>query len=103
MNVLQGSDGHLYVPKRTGLFDAYAGNQLSWTFDPPTTILRYSTIDCQGRVFVASGTTVYAFISDDSGMADTAWPSFRRDSRNTGNASTGWLKYGMRTAAGCIQ
>jgi hypothetical protein len=39
---------------------------------------------------------VFAFISDDSGLADTPWPTLRRDGRNTGNA--GALKYGIRTA-----
>jgi hypothetical protein len=98
---LQGSDGHLYLPRRTGLFDAYEGSQLSWTFDPPGAILRYATMDCQGRLFAASGATVYAFLTDDRGLADTPWPSLRRDARNTGNA--GALKYGVRTVTGCTQ
>jgi hypothetical protein len=98
MTPLQGSDGHIYVPRRPGTLDAYDGNQLSWTFDPPGTILRYATMDCQGRLFTASGATVYAFLTDDHGLADTPWPSLRRDARNTGNASTGWAKYGIATA-----
>jgi hypothetical protein len=98
---LQGSDGHLYLPRRTGTLDAYEGNQLSWTFDPPGTILRYATMDCEGRLFAASGATVYAFLTDDAGLADTPWPSLRRDARNTGNA--GAAKYGIRTATGCTQ
>src|SRR6267143_520891 len=98
---LQGSDGHIYVPRRTSLFSAYEGNQLSWTFDPPNAILRFATMDCAGRLFTAVGATVYAFLSDDRGLADTPWPSLRRDSRNTGNASA--LKYGIRTASGCTQ
>ena len=98
---LQGSDGHIYIPRRTSLFSAYDGNQLSWTFDPPNAILRFATIDCAGRLFTAAGATVYAFLSDDHGLADTHWPSLRRDSRNTGNA--GALKYGIRTASGCTQ
>jgi hypothetical protein len=98
---LQGSDGHIYIPRRTSLFSAYDGNQLSWTFDPPNPILRFATMDCAGRLFTAAGATVYAFLSDDRGLADTPWPSLRRDSRNTGNA--GALKYGIRTASGCTQ
>jgi hypothetical protein len=103
MTPLQGSDGHIYVPRRPGILDAYDGSQLSWTFDPPGTILRYATMDCQGRLFMASGATVYAFLTDDSGLADSPWPSLRRDARNTGNASTGWLQYGVRTLSGCTQ
>ncbi len=103
MTPLQGSDGRIYVPRRTGVFDAYEGNQLSWSFDPPGTILRYATMDCQGRLFAASNATVYAFITDDRGLADTPWPSLRRDARNTGNASATSPKYGIRTATGCTQ
>jgi hypothetical protein len=62
-------------------------------------MLRYATMDCRGRLFAASGATVYAFVSDDHGLADTAWPTLRRDARNTGNA--GAAKYGIRTASGC--
>jgi len=98
---LQGSDGHIYVPRRSSLFSAYDGNQLSWTFDPPNAILRFATMDCAGRLFTAGGATVYALVSDDHGLADTPWPSLRRDSRNTGNA--GALKYGIRTISGCTQ
>ena len=61
-------------------------------------------MDCQGRVFVGAGATVYAFLSDDHGLGDTPWPTLRRDARNTGNA--GALRYGVRTApglAGCTQ
>ena len=96
MTPLQGSDGHIYLPRRSGLFSAYAGNQLSWSFDPPGALLRYATMDCQGRVFLASGATVFAFVSDDSGLADTPWPTLRRDGRNTGNAAA--PKYGIRSA-----
>jgi outer membrane protein assembly factor BamB len=98
---LQGSDGHIYIPQRPGRFSAYEGNRLSWTFEPPAAVLRYAIMDCHGRVFVGSGAMVSAFISDDRGLADTPWPSLRRDARNTGNA--GALKYGIRTASGCTQ
>jgi len=96
MTPLQGSDEHVYLPRRSGVFSAYAGNQLSWSFDPPGALLRYATMDCQGRVFVASGATVFSFVSDDHGLADTSWPALRRDGRNTGNASA--PRYGIRTA-----
>jgi hypothetical protein len=98
---LLGSDEHIYIPRRPSLFSAYEGNQLSWTFDPPSAILRFAIMDCSGRLFTAAGATVYAFLSDDRGLADTPWPSLRRDSRNTGNH--GALKYGIRTASGCTQ
>ena len=98
---LQGSDGHIYLPRRTGFLYAYAGSALSWFFDPPNEILREATMDCSGRLFVASGPTIYAFVTDDHGLADTAWPAMRRDSRNTGNS--GLTRYGSRTISGCTQ
>ena len=41
----------------------------------------------------------------NAGLADTPWPKFQRDSRNTGNADI-TTKFGVRTApgpGGCIQ
>jgi hypothetical protein len=41
----------------------------------------------------------------NAGLADTPWPKFQRDSRNTGNADI-TTKYGVRTApgpGGCTQ
>src|SRR6185295_4071231 len=98
MTPLQGSDGHLYVPRRPTSLDALEGNLLSWTFTAPAAnpVLRYAMMDCAGRLFVAAGPRVYAFATDDRGLADTPWPSLRRDARNTGNV--GMPKYGIRTA-----
>ena len=99
---LQGSDDHWYLPRVTGYLLAFHRGQLSWSFDPPGTILRGAIMDCEGRLFVGSGAsanappTVWALVTDDHGLADTPWPSWRRDARNTGNA--GAPKYGIRTA-----
>ena len=97
---LHGSEGHWYLPSTPGHLDALvnAGTppvaKQSWSFDSGGTILSQTIIDCGGRLFVASGSSVYAFVSDDRGLAPTAWPSLRRDSRNTGNANA--PQYGMR-------
>ena len=98
---LQGSDGRTYYPSTQGRVFALEGAQLSWVFDPPNNIFRGATMDCAGRLFVASGSVVYALITDDHGLADTPWPAYRRDGRNSGNA--GAPKYGIRTATGCAQ
>ena len=65
-------------------------------------------MDCSGRLFgAANGVTgtrslVYAIITDDRGLADTVWPSYRLDARNTGNV--GSPKYGILPAGGsCAQ
>lgn len=96
------STEHLYFtadPAQLQAWDATA-NQLSWMSSANGTTCRAATMDCQGRVFSAtSGLTsgkslVYALVSDDRGLANSAWPSYRIDARNTGNAlpSYGVLK-----------
>ena len=98
---MQGSDGHTYYPRSLQRFLAYDGVLLSWTFAPPVLIWRASAMDCAGRLYAAAGNTVYALVTDDHGLADTAWPAYRRDARNTANA--GAPKYGIATTSGCKQ
>ncbi len=97
---LQGSDGHTYYPRSVRVLLAYQGAMLSWRFVPPgstSAIWRAAAMDCSGRLFAAANNMVYAFVTDDHGLADTPWPSYRRDSRNTANA--GAPKYGIRTTS----
>jgi len=92
---LQGSDGTIYLPRATGFLLAFRDDGLtSWTFDPNGTIFRAATMDCAGRLYVASRETIYALVTDDRGLADAPWPTYRRDSRATGNF--GAPKYGIR-------
>ncbi|HKC58670.1 MAG TPA: hypothetical protein VKB92_01150 [Myxococcales bacterium] len=91
---LQGSDGTIYLPRSMGFLLAFRNGLTSWTFDPSGTIFRAATMDCAGRLYVASGETIYALITDDRGLADAPWPTYRRDSRATGNF--GAPKYGVR-------
>jgi hypothetical protein len=60
-----------------------------------------ATMDCQGILYFGSGQYLYALVTDDHGLADSGWPTHRRDSRSSGNASA--LKYGIRSSAGCTQ
>lgn len=41
-----------------------------------------------GSLYVASGTTLYAFIVDSPGLEAVPWPKFQHDVRNTGNPAT---------------
>ena len=91
---LQGSDGTLYVPRQTGFLLAFRDGLTSWTFDPNGNVFRALAMDCSGRLYVASDETIYALVTDDRGLADAPWPTYRRDSRATGNF--GAPKYGMR-------
>jgi len=98
---LHGSDDHWYLPSGSSTnfrLTALQAGQTSWTFAVSNRILRGAMIDCNGRMFVGGGAslpTIWAFVTDDQGLADTPWPSWRRDARNTGNA--GAPKYGIRT------
>lgn len=91
---LQGSEGTIYLPRSTGFLLAFRNGLTSWTFDPSGTIFRAAAMDCDGRLYVASNETIYAFVTDDRGLADAPWPTYRRDSRATGNF--GAPKYGVR-------
>jgi hypothetical protein len=103
---LVGWDGvvanqHFYFPRDTGSLSAYtASGDLSWSAGPNGNSYRAVTMDCTGRLFGATNdltggqSLVYALISDDKGLANTAWPSYRGDARNTGNIAA---TYGIRT------
>ncbi len=93
---LQGSDGTIYLPRSTGFLLAFRDPDglTSWTFDPSGTVFRALAMDCDGRLYVASDETIYALVTDDRGLADAPWPTYRRDSRATGNF--GAPKYGIR-------
>jgi hypothetical protein len=94
LSPLQGSDGTIYLPRATGFLLAFKDGVTSWTLDPNGTILHAAAMDCSGRLFFASNETVYAVVTDDRGLADAPWPTYRRDSRATGNF--GAPKYGIR-------
>ncbi|MFL5293690.1 MAG: hypothetical protein ACJ79U_19405, partial [Myxococcales bacterium] len=84
---------------------------LAWEMAIPGNVIAAPTLDCKGTLYVAAGNVVYAIITDmagdpnNAGLADTPWPKFQRDSRNTGNADI-TTKFGVRTApgpGGCTQ
>ena len=97
------SHEHLYFPRLAAVLYAYdATGTLSWYADPNGVTYRALSMDCSGRLFSASNglangkSLVFALITDDRGLADTPWPSYRVDARNTGNAvsTSGILKNG---------
>lgn len=97
---LQGAGGRVFVPRLNAVIYAYEQNgKLAWYFDPPNNIFRGLQLDCAGHLFLATDSTVYALITDDKGLGDTAWPTYRRDGRNSGNASA--PKYGIRSGGSC--
>lgn len=99
---LIGSNGHVYTPRRQELLVAFAGTQPSWYWDPTPAIHSRVTMDCDGHLFSAAGNEVRAFLADDRGLGNSAWPAPRRDSRNTANVTA--TRYGVRLANGtCTQ
>lgn len=83
-----GSDGTIYCNHENHKF--YAINPdgtkkweiINYTYSAPA-------IADDGTIYLASGEgCLYALYSDSKGLADSPWPKFRHDNRNTGNVET---------------
>ena len=108
---LQATDGNgrlrIYAPRRSGLLNVYSSaGVIEWGYDPTPAMFRAVAMDCQGRLYVGIGDpggpqAISAFVTDDKGLADTPWPSGRRDARNSGNQTA--AKYGIRSGGVCAQ
>jgi hypothetical protein len=104
---LLGSDGLLYLALDYGhlLVVDPVTHLYSWSDDlDPSGWGRDSSasvMDCAGHLFVGSGDTVVAYITDARGMADAPWPRARRDSRGSGNAEA--LRAGIRAGGACAE
>jgi len=108
---LAGHDGITYLGRSNALRAVKPDGTLGWEMAIPGNVIAAPTLDCKGTLYVAAGNVVYAIITDmasdpnTAGLANTPWPKFQRDSRNTGNADI-TTKFGVRTASGpggCIQ
>jgi hypothetical protein len=101
---LQGPSGRYYIPITGGVFAVLAtpSGTPEWGFAfSGTTITNSSQLDCAGYLYVGvQPNLVYAFLADDQGLANSGWPNYRRDSRNTGNA--GATAYGVNSGT-CAQ
>ncbi|HUJ29145.1 MAG TPA: hypothetical protein VLW85_24155, partial [Myxococcales bacterium] len=105
---LLGSDNRVYTDGGGVL---YALNQTSslpftqqWNFSigAAATFNGPPTMDCQGVLYAASGGTVWAFITDAKGLANSPWPKYQRDARNSGNADASTL-WGANVSGTCTQ
>ena len=82
-----GSDGTIYV----GSFDKhlYAINpdgSLKWKYETDSRIYFSSpAIGSDGTIYVGSYGYLYAIQGESEGLADTPWPKFKKNNRNTGN------------------
>ncbi|NPV14049.1 PQQ-like beta-propeller repeat protein [candidate division WOR-3 bacterium] len=79
------SEGTIYTVE--GAFDS-EGN-LKWRY-PLGNVVVFAVgapaIGADGTVYVASGSGLFAFEGNSSGLANSSWPRSRHDNRNTGNA-----------------
>jgi hypothetical protein len=108
---LLGHDGISYVGRNGAITAILPSGNVGWEVALPAKATVAPTMDCAGALYVAASDSVYAVITDmmsdpnNAGLADTPWPKFQRDSRNTGNADIP-IRYGVRTSpgpGGCIQ
>jgi outer membrane protein assembly factor BamB len=101
-----GQNDRLYTVATDGRVSAWAANPLRQLWSTPLTgasgVDVSPTLDCNrdntgnavpqslvGALYVAAGTSVYAFIVDSPGMDPNApWPKYQHDARNTGNPAT---------------
>jgi hypothetical protein len=108
---LLGHDGITYLGRSNAVSAIKPAGTVAWELSVAGNVTVAPTLDCRGTLYAAAGNVVYAIITDmagdpnNAGVADTPWPKFQRDSRNTGNADI-TTKFGVRTApgaGGCIQ
>ena len=85
-----GADGTVYVSAGRSLRAIAPGGALLWEAPLAGASTASSpALSCDGILYVgdASG-TLSALITDSAGLAPGGWPSFRHDSRNTGNSTS---------------
>ncbi|HRW93991.1 MAG TPA: PQQ-binding-like beta-propeller repeat protein [Thermotogota bacterium] len=81
-----GKDGTIFVGSFDGFFYAiHPDGSLKWKFDAGSLIYSSAAIAPDGTIyFGTAGGDFYALYSDCGGLADTPWPKFRQNNRNTG-------------------
>ncbi len=59
---------------------------LKWRYETDDWITSSPAIGSDGTIYVGSGDSyLYAIQGESEGLADTPWPKFRKNNRNTGN------------------
>ncbi len=78
-------NNEVYAATGDGYLHAYDqdGNEV-WNFDTEGTVIRASPVIAQdGTIYIGSDNRLLAISSDSGGLAQSAWPMFARDPRNT--------------------
>jgi hypothetical protein len=100
---LLAQDGRTYTTADTALVAINASSPApDWSFDAGSSFTASPTMACDGTLYVAAGATVYAFVTDARGLANTPWPKYQRDTRNSGNADAATL-WGANVNGVCVQ
>jgi hypothetical protein len=100
---LLGQDGRIYTAADTALLAINAEPATpDWSIDAGTGFTVAPTMACDGTLYAAAGATVYAFVTDARGLANTPWPKYQRDTRNSGNADAATL-WGANVNGVCVQ
>jgi len=84
-----GSDGTVYVGSEDGnIYALNADGTLKWSQVTSGPVFSGPALGPNGPLFVTSGNAVHAYRVTDGGLADTPWPKFHHDNRNSGNVVT---------------
>ena len=68
------------------LYAINPNGSLKWKYKTDDRIYSSSpAIGSDGTIYVGSGIYLYAIQGESGGLADTPWPKFRKNNRNTGN------------------
>jgi outer membrane protein assembly factor BamB len=84
-----GEDGTVYITAGSKLQARAPDGTLLWEYDAGGSVDGSSpALACDGAVYFGAGGKLHALITDSRGLAGSAWPKFRHDNHNTGNAAT---------------
>ena len=82
-----GSDGTIYVGSLDNyLYAIRPDGSFKWKYMTDGEIRSSPAIGSDGTIYVGSADDyLYAIQGESEGLADTSWPKFRNNNRNTGN------------------
>ena len=85
-----GSDNIIYFGSQDNKFFAVNPNGTEkWVFETEAGGNSSAAIDSAGTIYFGSSDgNLYAIYSESKGLANSPWPKFRHDNRNTGNVKT---------------
>jgi len=91
---LIGADGTIYIFSGDTLFAINPDGTVKWQYNSNFGGIRNPTINDNGIIYAGSdwGTFYAIDTGTNAGLADSPWPKFQKDIRNSGNIETGELQ-----------